>query len=264
MGERSGMSKALDGNRTVRREIEGGEAIGMGVKRGRFALKGKNQSVEWSRGLCHFLPANGYAKDMLAFAFASASFLLLGFNIVIIINQTNQNGEPSWIFGCIIQALATQKESNMFKGLISKMACSACACAFVFAGSAASQTAMPKPDEASIVKGQGAYAMAQLSVLAAIYGSDPSGKASKEAFDNGWAPVSRSYASPQSGWPARGPSLRESIEPLLAQAYAAKAACSSIEGHCQDAAAKKAKGAARVILSSKNPGHALAEAVSKI
>lgn len=150
----------------------------------------------------------------------------------------------------------------MFKGVISKMACLAFAC--VSMGSAAAQTNIPTPDEASIVKGQGAYAMAQLSVLAAIYGRDPSGKASKEAFDNAWAPVSRAYASPQSGWPARGPSLRESIEPLLAQAYAAKAECARIEGQCQDEAAKKAKGAAREILSNKNPGRALAEAVSKI
>jgi hypothetical protein len=159
-------------------------------------------------------------------------------------------------------SLQTAKGVHMFKSLISSLACIASAC--VFTGSVQAENSVQKPDEASIVRGQGNYAMAQLSVLAAIYGSDPSGKASKEAFDNGWAPVSRGYASPQSGWPARGPSLRESIEPLLAQAYAAKAACQTVEGPCQDAAAKKAKVEAGLILSSKNPGRALSQAVSKI
>jgi hypothetical protein len=122
----------------------------------------------------------------------------------------------------------------------------------------------PRPAQADVVKAQGVYALSQLKALAAIYGADPSGAASREAMDNGWAPVSRSYASPQHGWPARGPSLGESIEPLLAQARAAKYACPGYEGACQAQSLAWAKVEAKRVRSAKNPGAQLAASVAQL
>ena len=120
------------------------------------------------------------------------------------------------------------------------------------------------PDEASIVKAQGNLAMVQLQALSYIYSADPSGKFSTEAFNHGWAPVSLAYASPTHGWPARGPSLSESIEPLFAQSLASKNNCEHLEGPCQDQASALAKKIAKKILSSRNPGKELLSQVSSL
>ena len=94
------------------------------------------------------------------------------------------------------------------------MMCGMLACSsFAAQSQSGAAPSFPRPAQVDVVKAQGVYALSQLKALAAIYGADPSGAASREAMDNGWAPVSRSYASPQHGWPARGPSLGESIEP---------------------------------------------------
>lgn len=120
------------------------------------------------------------------------------------------------------------------------------------------------PAPAEVVKAQGVFAATQLKVLAAIYGSDPSGAASREAIDNGWAPVNRNYASPQHGWPARGPSLGESIEPLLAQAHAASAGCQGYEDACQAKSMAWARLGTKRIKAAKNPGAELAKVVAEM
>lgn len=120
------------------------------------------------------------------------------------------------------------------------------------------------PQASAIVQAQGQMAMVQLQALAAVYSADPSGKASKEAFENGWAPVNKGYSSPSHGWPARGPSLSESVEPLFAQALAAKWGCADLEGPCQNKAGAQAAKIAKKVLGSKNPGGELGSQVSSL
>lgn len=142
-----------------------------------------------------------------------------------------------------------------------KIAMGAACSALLASASSAEGFKVPQPE---IVQAQGRYAMVQLTALAAVYGADPSGKASREAFDNGWAPVRLGWSSPSHNWPARGPSLKESIEPLLAQAHAAKMSCETFEGPCQNEAARVAKLQARAILKDKNPGARLAAEVGRL
>ena len=119
------------------------------------------------------------------------------------------------------------------------------------------------PAAADVVNAQGVFAVAQLKALAAVYGAYPSGAATREAIDNGWGPVHRGYASPQHGWPARGPSLGESIEPLLAQAQAARAACQGYEDACQARSLAWARAGAQRVKAAKNPGVELAKVVAE-
>lgn len=123
---------------------------------------------------------------------------------------------------------------------------------------AAAAQAQQLPSQADVVQAQGRYASAELAALAAVFGADPSGGASREAFEKGMAPAMLSWSSPVQGWPARGPSLRESIEPLLAMRAAAKMGCERLEGPCQAKAAAAAKAAAKKVLDAKNPGAELA------
>lgn len=123
--------------------------------------------------------------------------------------------------------------------------------------------AMPMPAPADVVKAQGVYALSQLRSLAAVYGADPTGSASREAINNGWAPVARGYASPQHGWPARGPSLGESLEPLLAQAQAARSACQGYEDSCQAESLAWAKARVKGVRAARNPGAELAKVVAE-
>lgn len=118
------------------------------------------------------------------------------------------------------------------------------------------------PAPADVVRAQGVFAVSQLKVFAAIYGADPTGAASREALDNGWAPVDRGHASPQGGWPARGPSLGESIETLLAQAQAGRSSCSGYEDECQAKALAWARAQAKRVKGAKNPGAELAKVVA--
>lgn len=135
--------------------------------------------------------------------------------------------------------------------------------ALSMSGAAVAQ-AFPRPSEEAVVKAQGQHAMVQLRSVAAIFGADPSGGFSREAFSKGWAPVSLGYASPTHGWPARGPSLGESIEPLLAQARAAQLACKELEGSCQAGAAAWARQRAARVKMAKNPGAELASVVGQL
>lgn len=139
-----------------------------------------------------------------------------------------------------------------------------CACAAaVFCVSAMPQS-FERPSEEAIVKAQGVHAGVQLKVMAAFMGADPSGLASREAIEKGWAPVNRGYASPTHGWPARGPSLGESIEPLFAQARAAQLGCKELEGTCQARAAAWAKEGGRSVRAAKNPGREFARLVQTL
>lgn len=143
------------------------------------------------------------------------------------------------------------------------VACALAVLGWSFQAQAQSQS-FPRPEESAVVKAQGQYAMAQLKSFAAIFGADPSGGFSREAFSKGWAPVNRRYSSPTNGWPARGPSLGESIESLFAQARAAQLACKELEGSCQIEAAAWAKKSAERVKIAKNPGVELARTVDQL
>lgn len=121
-----------------------------------------------------------------------------------------------------------------------------------------------KPGQQSVVKAQADYALIQLKVLSGFMGSDPSGLASREAIEKGWAPVNRGFASPSHGWPARGASLGESIEPLLAQARAGAQGCKELEGACQKSAQNWAKEGMSRIKHAKNPGVEFAKVVDLV
>lgn len=116
--------------------------------------------------------------------------------------------------------------------------------------------------QADVIKGQGQYAATQLKILASIYGSDPTGSASREAFTKGWAPVQYGWSSPTHGWPARGANIGESLAMLFAQVRAAKDGCPSFEGACQESALKYGRAMSAKIMSARNPGVELDNQVS--
>jgi hypothetical protein len=118
------------------------------------------------------------------------------------------------------------------------------------------------PTEASVVKAQGDFARIQLESLSALLSAMPAAVA-KESFASGNAAIDWAHWSPALGGVARGPTLAESLNPLLSNLAAAKSACAELDGPCQ--ARARAWGAARAssILKSPHPGKALAMALSE-
>lgn len=117
------------------------------------------------------------------------------------------------------------------------------------------------PSEAQIIQAQGAYARSQLGSIAAILSAAPAASA-REAFQSGNAPIDWRHYSPGLGAVARGPTLKESIAPLLSNIAAARMGCESLEGPCQSKATKSGTDAARRVLLADHPGKALLSALS--
>ena len=113
------------------------------------------------------------------------------------------------------------------------------------------------PSEGALIQAQGVYARAQLESLASLFKKLPPA-AAKEAFASGNAAIDWRHYSPSLGGIARGPTLGESIAPLLANVEAVKLGCPTTEGPCQVKAWNWAKDQARTILASSHPGIALA------
>ena len=140
--------------------------------------------------------------------------------------------------------------------------CFASLIAFGCSGAFAQGSAAPAQSE--IVQAQATYAKVQLQALAAIYGADPSGGASKGAFAQGMAPAMTAWSSPVQGWPARGPNLGESVRPLMAMAIAGRMGCKEVEGPCQNQAMAQAAAIGRKVSKARNPGAEFAAQVSRL
>lgn len=121
---------------------------------------------------------------------------------------------------------------------------------------------MPTPSEAAVVQAQGRFAAAQLQSLAMIFGHAPASVA-REAFASGNAAIAWRHYSPALRGVSRGPTLSESIAPLLANVRAARDECPSVEGPCQDRAWTWAKERAEQIRRSVHPGKALASTLDE-
>lgn len=130
-----------------------------------------------------------------------------------------------------------------------------------WAGASMAQTA---PQAADIVKGQAVFAMAHLRAMSAIMGADPDGAFSKEALRSGRAPVQRGWASPEGGWPARGPTLNESLDSSFAMIEAGLRGCPAVSGPCQDQALSAGKARAQAVRQAKNPGAEMARQVAAL
>lgn len=139
-----------------------------------------------------------------------------------------------------------------------------CVPAIVFCAWACAAQAQPsiRPTERQIVEAQGQYARAQLGALAALLGTAPAASA-REAFASGGAAIDWTHWSPALGGVARGPTLSESLAPLLANLAAQRAGCDRLEGPCQDRALAAGRRAAKDILKSQHPGAALAAAIKE-
>jgi hypothetical protein len=116
--------------------------------------------------------------------------------------------------------------------------------------------------EARIVEAQGAYARAQLGSIAAILSAAPAA-AAREAFQSGNATIDWRRYSPGLGSIARGPTLKESLAPLLSNIAASKMGCVALEGSCQNQAAASGRDAALRVLGSEHPGKALLAALAE-
>ena len=135
--------------------------------------------------------------------------------------------------------------------------------ALLATGPIAQAAGLPTPPEAEVVQGQGAFAQAQLQMLAMFYSNAPAA-AAKEAFASGNAQIDWRHYSPAMGGVSRGPTLSESIGPLLANIRAAADKCPAVEGPCQDKAWAWAKAQSESIRKSAHPGKALASTLEEI
>lgn len=155
--------------------------------------------------------------------------------------------------------IRSERENGLFSGKHGVL----CLCFAVALFVAAPTHAQLKwPSGLQIVQAQGQYALSELQAISAIYGGDPSGSVSREAFENGWAPANLGYVSPRQGWPARGPTLGESIQPLLANVKAWRMDCQTNDGPCAKRALRWSKARSQEILSSPNPGKMLSQVVA--
>ena len=112
-----------------------------------------------------------------------------------------------------------------------------------------------------IVASQALFARSQLQAMAALLSVDPDGSISREFFQSGNAMVMLGQYSPAMGWPARGPTPKEALRPLLASIEAGRLNCAELSGECQKQALKTGTGQAKQILGATHPGKALASAL---